>query len=382
MTADRARRLDAKRRVCAYVDAIAGRLVALSHALHDHPETAYREYRASALLADFARTHGLRSERPAYGLPTAFRATAGTRGPVVGLCCEYDAVPGLGHACGHNIVAAAAVGAAVALAPLARTGLGTVVALGTPAEEGGGGKILLLERGAFDGLAAVLLVHPGNRDSVDARFRAAAPLGVVFRGRASHAAMAPQAGRNALDAALLAHRALDAARASLGFGDHLAMILTEGGRAVNVVPDRAVLSVMTRAEARSGLARLEGHVRRAAEAGATATGCSYVVRRSGPTYEDLRSDPWLGRQCAENLTRLGRRLSTEGDRAVQTAGSSDLGNVSKLVPAIHPKLAITQHPQHSDDFARAARSPAGDRAVIDGAKALAMTATDVWNTTT
>ena len=367
-----------KRGLCAAVDALADELVALSHALHGHPEPAFRETWSSVTLAGFARSHGLVVEHPAYGLPTAFRASAGARGPLVVVCCEYDALPGLGHACGHNIVAAAGLGAVLALAPLAGAGRGRVVALGTPAEEGGGGKVVLLRRGAFDGASAALLAHPGQRDSVDARFRAAAPLEAVFRGLASHAAMAPQAGRNALDAAVLAHQALAAARPTLVFGDQVTSVMAEGGRLANVVPDRAVLAVLTRAETTDGLARLATVVRRAAAAGAAATGCRYAVCRTGASYRELRGDPWLARRAEANLRRLGRRVAAEGDRAVLVAGSSDLGNVSHLVPTIHPKLAITDQPQHSRAFAHAARSATGDRAVVDGAKALAMTALDVW----
>ncbi len=369
-----------RRGVCARIDALAPGLVALSHSLHEHPEPAFAETWSSATLAAFARSHGLAVEHPAYGLPTSFRAAAGSRGPMVVVCCEYDALPGLGHGCGHNIVSAAGLGAVVALAPLAASGHGRVIGLGTPAEEAGGGKVVLLRRGAFAGASAALLVHPGQRDSVDARFRAAAPLQVVFRGLASHAAMAPQAGRNALDAAVLAHQALAAARSALAFGDQVTAVVTEGGRVANVVPDRAVLAVLTRAETTDGLARLATVVRRAAAAGAVATGCRYAVRGTGASYRELRADPWLTRRAESNLRRLGRRVVAEGDRAVLVAGSTDLGNVSHLVPTIHPKLAITDQPQHSHAFAHAARSATGDRAVVDGAKALAMTTLDVWLT--
>ena len=230
MVTTTAHRVVTRTDLCRAVDALAPALLELSHRLHADPEPSWGEHRSAARCAAFLAGRGLDTRLPAYGLPTAFAARAGDGGPTVVLCCEYDALPGLGHACGHNVVAAAAVGAAAVLAPHARSLGGSVVALGTPAEEGGGGKIELLRRGAFAGAAAVLLVHPGGRDVVAAPFRAAQAWDVVFEGRASHAAMAPQAGRNALDAAVLTYGALATARSAFRLGDHLAAVLPEGGR--------------------------------------------------------------------------------------------------------------------------------------------------------
>lgn len=358
--------------------ALAPQLLALSHDLHAHPELAWQEHRASAALATFLRRAGLRVERPAHGLPTAFRATAGTSGPLVVLCCEYDALPGLGHGCGHNIIASAAAGAGAMLAPLADRNGGRVLVLGTPAEEGGGGKIALLERGAFDGATGALLAHPGSRDQVRATFRAAASYRVTFRGRAAHAAMAPERGRNALDAAVLAYDALRALRATLGFGDQVTAVLTEGGQAPNVIPDHAVLRVMTRAAVTERLPTLAHAVRRAAEAGARATRCAVRVERDGPVYREVRNDPWLAARAEEHLRRLGRPPAPSRESDLLTAGSTDLGNVSHVVPALHPKLGIGDVPQHSAAFARAARSPTGDRAVLDGAALLTHLTLDIW----
>ena len=370
---------DLKHHVCAAVDALATDLVALSHDLHDHPEVAWHEVRSSRAVAASLAARGLPVQLPAHGLPTALRAHAGTRGPLVVLCAEYDALPGLGHGCGHNVIAAAAVGAAVALAPLAEGAGGRVTLLGTPAEEGGGGKIVLLGRGAFDGAAAVLLVHPGREDTVDAAFRAAAGVDLTFHGRAAHAAMAAHEGRNALDAALLAHQATAAVRGPVG--SHLSAVLPEGGQAPNVVPDRATLRVMVRARTSAELAPLLARVRTAADGAALATGCRVEVRPRGPVYRELRGDAELARLFSANATRLGRRMRRADPAAVLTAGSTDLGNVSHVVPTVHPKLAISRHPQHSAAFARDARSPAADLAVLDGAKALAMTTLDIWKTT-
>lgn len=367
--------------VRAEVAALEPDLVALSHDLHAHPELAWREHRSSAALVGFLARAGLRVEQPAHGLATAFRATAGRSGPLVVLCCEYDALPGIGHGCGHNVIAAAAAGAGALLARLAVPAGGRVVVLGTPAEEGGGGKIELLARGAFDGAAAALLAHPGPHDQVRATFRAAASYRVTFGGRAAHAAMAPQHGRNALDAAVLAYDALRAARATLSFGDQITAVLPEGGTAPNVVPDRAVLRVMTRAATSARLPALARTVRRAADAGAHATGCSAALSPDGPVYREVRSDPWLAGRAEQHLRACGRRPHPPRESDLLTAGSTDLGNVSHVVPALHPKLAIGDVPQHSAAFAQAAVSPAGDRAVLDGAALLALLTLDIWNRT-
>ena len=367
-----------RRDVRGAVEGLAPSLLTLSHDLHAHPETAWAEHRSSRRLAAFLADAHLDVQLPAYGLPTAFRARAGSAGPVVVLCCEYDALPGIGHGCGHNVVAAAAAGAAATLAPLAAHAGGRLVVLGTPAEEGGGGKIELLRRGAFTDAAAVLLVHPGAHDQVRASFRAAASSTIAFRGRAAHAAMAPGHGRNALDAAVLAYQAIGAARSVLGFGDQVTAVLPRGGTVPNIVPEAAQFRVMTRSTTTAGLGLLARVVDRAARAGALATGCTARVTSSGPTYRELRTDPGLAASLERHLHGLGRRPRPPDPRDVLTAGSTDLGNVSHRAPVAHPKLAIGPLAPHSRAFAEAAVSPAGDRAVLDGAVLLALTALDVW----
>jgi amidohydrolase len=357
---------------------LAPTLVALSHDLHAHPEPAWAEHRSSRRLAAFLDGAGLAVALPAHGLPTAFRASAGTTGPVVVLCCEYDALPGLGHGCGHNVVAAAAAGAAAVLAPLAGPVGGRVVALGTPAEEGGGGKVRLLRRHAFDGAAAALLVHPGSHDQARASFRAAASFSVQFRGRAAHAAMSPGRGRNALDAAILGYQAMAAARSGMAYGDQITAVLVRGGAAPNIVPEYAELLVMTRAATTPRLGRLADVVHHAARAGAEATGCSSRVVPRGPVYRELRTDQQLAAILEHHLRSLGRSPRPADPRDLMTAGSTDLGNVSHVVPVAHPKLAIGDVTPHSRAFARAAVSSSGDRAVLDGAALLALTVLDVW----
>jgi len=357
---------------------LAPALVALSHDLHAHPEPAWAEHRSSRRLAEFLARAGLDVDLPAHGLPTAFRARGGTSGPLVVLCCEYDALPGLGHGCGHNVVAAAAAGAAAVLAPLSGGAGGRVVALGTPAEEGGGGKIELLRRHAFDGASAALLAHPGPHDQVRASFRAAASSRVRFHGRAAHAAMAPARGRNALDAAVLAYQAIAAARSGMDLTDQVTAVLVRGGTAPNVVPEVAELRVMARATTTPGLDRLASVVERSARAGALATGCMARVVPDGPVYRELRTDRRLAASLERHLRVLGRPPRPADPRDLVRAGSTDLGNVSHVVPVAHPKLAIGDVVPHSRAFTEAAASAAGDRAVLDGAALLALTVLDVW----
>ncbi|SDS94513.1 amidohydrolase [Friedmanniella luteola] len=366
--------------VCRAVDAQSGSIRALSHAVHDARETAFQERRSSRLVAEALARGGLAVTPGAYGLPTAVEATAGGGGPQVVICCEYDALPGLGHACGHNLITAAGVGAAVALRCWASRLGGRLTVLGTPAEEGGGGKILLADRGAFDGADAVLLVHPGTEDLITPALRAAAGWRAVFRGRPAHAAMSAARGRNALDAAVLAYQAIGAARATLPWGQHVAAVLTEGGVAANLVPDRSVLQLTLRSQTTDGLQALQRRVTACCLAGAEATGCRVTTQPSGPVFRELRVDAALARAFAANAARTGRRLRAADAAAVATAGSTDLGNVSHLAPTIHPMLALGpgRLAPHTRAFAEAARSPDGDLLAVDGAKAMAMTAIDVW----
>jgi len=371
----------AKRRACAAVDAIADELVAISHELHSHPEPGYHERHAAALLAGRLARGGFAVQRHAFGLPTAFAAHAGTpAGPRVVICCEYDAIPGMGHACGHNIVGAAGLGAGLALAGIAAPVGGRVTVLGTPAEEGGGGKILLADRGAFAGAAAAMLVHPAPYETVRPHINAASTLHVTTIGRAAHASMFPEAGVNALDALVLGYLGLATLRQHLAPTDKVHGIITDGGTAPSVVPARAAGWFMVRSANGTDLVRLRQRVLAAFRAGALSAGARLVAQWQWPQYAEMRHSLPLAVACEENLRALGRHPVPPERIPVSRAASTDLGNVSHLVPAIHPKLAISPPDvvPHSPAFARWAVGPAADRAVVDGAKALAMTAIDVW----
>ena len=371
----------AKARVVEEVDRRAAMLVAASHEIHAHPECCYEERFAADLLATACEGEGLDVERGAYGIETAFEARAGVgEGATVAVLCEYDALPGLGHGCGHNIIATAGLGAGLALAALAReTGVGRVIVLGTPAEEGGGGKIRLAEAGAFDGVDAALMVHPASADLVELQAIAIATWEVEYFGEAAHAAAYPWRGRNALDAAVLGYMAVAALRQHIEPTERVHGIFTKGGDKPNIVPDHTVAEWYVRSATLDSLQALKARVLAALEAGAAAAGCRMEWRATCPEYSDLRTNGPLATLYAANSRRLGREVAPAPPGA-GIVGSTDMGNVSYLVPSIHPiiKAAPGGVPIHSADFARWAASPEGDRAVLDGAKALGMTVADLW----
>ncbi|WP_159792004.1 amidohydrolase [Puerhibacterium puerhi] len=371
-----------KRRVVERVDAELGDLLDVSHRLHAHPETAWQEHASAAVLADALEARGFTVERGAAGLETAFvaehRTGTGAR-PTVGLVAEYDALPGLGHACGHNIIAAAALGAAWALAAVADE-LGVAVrVVGTPAEEGGGGKIPMLEAGCFDDLAFAMMIHPGPADAVYARPRAVAHFEVRYGGVASHAGAYPHLGRNAADAFTVAQVAIGLLRQQLPTSVRVHGVVTEAGTAPNAIPASACGAWYVRAETLGELADVFERVKACFAAGALATGCSWELEETSPRYAEFRNDDELARLFAANAAALGRDmdLAERGPRGMATA-STDMGNVSQRVRAIHPYLDIGSLPavNHQPAFADAAATPTADRAVRDGAVLLAQTAID------
>ncbi|POX47171.1 amidohydrolase [Streptomyces sp. Ru71] len=355
-------------------------LLALSHRIHAHPEVAWEEEKAARWTAEALDALGFRVTPGVCGLPTAFAATAGS-GPLhLALCAEYDALPGLGHACGHNVIAAAAVGAAAGLAPVADDLGLTVTVLGTPAEEGGGGKILMLERGAFDGVHAAMMVHPGPVDVAEAEPFAVAHLGVRYTGRAAHAAAYPERGRNAADAFTLAQVAIGLLRQQLPPSVRVHGLLTRGGEAPNAIPERTEGRWYVRAESLEELTGVQPRVEDCFRAGALATACELVIEPESPPYSEFRNDSELLAVYRRNATALGRDFAAPGDPAGRmNRASTDMGNVSRVLPAIHPYLGIGSLPavNHQREFAAHCVTAAADRAVLDGAAALALTAADV-----
>ncbi|WP_171166630.1 M20 family metallopeptidase [Streptomyces sp. I05A-00742] len=349
-------------------------LLTLSRRIHGHPETAFAEHRAAAWCADLLREHGFDVIAPAYGLDTAFTATAGSGPVTVAVVCEYDALPGLGHACGHNLIAAAGVGAALALAPhTGELGL-TVRVVGTPAEERGGGKALLLEAGAFDGVDAAMMVHPCPFEVADFRSFALGTLSVAYTGRSAHASLDPYEGRNAADALTVAQVALGLLRQQLPPGWKVHGVTTGAGTAPNLIPGRATAEYEIRASAAEDLRELRERVEACFRAGALATGCEVELTRPEPDYLDFRTDPGLSALWQANARALGRPEPLRREAFACT----DMGNVSHVVPSIHPVLDITGGAcgPHEAEFAEAAVSPMGERALLDGAVGMAWTAAD------
>ncbi len=350
-------------------------LVELSHAIHAEPELAFAEHRSCAKTQALVAERGFELTAAAGGLDTAFRADFGSGPLAVGVCAEYDALPGIGHACGHNIIAASAVGAALALADVADD-LGLKVALlGTPAEEFGGGKILLIDAGVFDDLAVAVMVHPGPVDIAAARSLTLSAVRVEYRGREAHASAAPYLGINAADAATVAQVAIGLLRQQLAPGQQTHGIVTDGGQAANVIPGRTELQFTMRATEASSLADLEAKVRDCFLAGAVATGCDYNVDYTEPMYDALSPDPWLAETIRAEMTRLGRTPVEARLEAEHPVGSTDMGNVTQLLPGIHPMVAVDAGGAslHQPAFTAAAVGPSADRAVVEGAIMLART---------
>ena len=361
------------------IDGAREQLIGLSHRLHDNPELAFEEVWSSERVADVLAGRGLDVEMGICDLPTAFVARAG-QGPLhIGICAEYDALPDIGHACGHNVIAAAAVGAGLALAELADE-LGIRVSVfGTPAEEGGGGKILMLQRGAFDGVHAAMMVHPSPVEQDSMRCLAVSHLDVHYHGKAAHASAYPEQGINAADAITIAQTAVGLLRQHIRPTDRIHGIVTKGGEAPNIVPSHTSSKWYIRAKTVTELEELEPRVHRCFEAGATATGCTMDIAPQSPVYSEMLADAELVRLYRRNAEELGRIFpNIPVDQQERHAGSTDMANVSLAIPTIHPMLGLNSLPavNHQPEFAAYCITPVADRAVTDGATAMAWTAID------
>jgi amidohydrolase len=367
----------AKEAAAAVVDRHLDELVLLSHAVHATPELCFGETASARAVAAAMRAGGLEVDEGVYDLPTALESRSGEGDLVVAVCAEYDALPDVGHACGHNIIAATAVGAGLALASLAdELGL-TVRVLGTPAEEGGGGKVLMLERGAFAGVHAAMMVHPWPTEHLSATCLAVAHYDIRYFGREAHASAAPWAGVNAQDALNVAQVAIGLLRQQLPPGDQVHGVVTHSSTAANVIPAEVTARYMVRSRTASGLAALRPRVDACFEAGALATGCTVEYEELSPVYSHMEVDPQLLRAYRANAEALGRRFEADAGTPLPTL-STDMANVSLAVPTIHPLIAIETNGavNHQREFAAACVTPSADAAVRDGAVALAWTAID------
>lgn len=365
-----------KGEIVAFVEGRKSEFAAIAEDLYLHPETGLNEVRSSALLADFLEREGFRVERGIAGLPTAFRAETGEGGPVIALMAEMDALPVMGHACGHNVIAAAAVGAATALRSILPPGAARIVVLGTPAEEMGIGKVDMIANGAFDGVEFALMVHPSSRRYVIKHYLGLARVRFTFFGKPAHAAAYPEEGINALDGVIQTFNGISALRQQLRQDVRVHGIITEGGVAPNIIPERASAHFYVRADDLAELERAKARVLACAEGAALATGCRLQVDADPRIMAPLKVNRIFSDLYSAQLAYLG--LQESENQPDKNKGSSDIGNVSQIVPTIHPHVPIGDGINiHSEAFARATVSGKGKAAVAEGATALALTVAEL-----
>lgn len=366
--------MDPKTAARAAFDRAETDLVALSHRIHAHPELKWEEQQACAWLAEALTGYGFSVQGGICQLPTAFQAHVGS-GPLhVVICAEYDALPGIGHACGHNVIAATAVGAGLGLAAVAEELGLTVRVMGTPAEEGGGGKILLLQRGAFAGAHMAMMTHPAPHDIAEWPIIASQQFRIRYTGKAAHASAYPELGINAADALTVSGVAIGLLRQHIHADDRVHGIVTHGGEAPNVVPAHTEAEYVVRGATVAELAVMRERVMRCFEAGSLATGATLEVLPRHEPYAEMHHDPDIAAAYRRNAESLGRTFGSF-PRAV---ASTDMGNVSLAIPSIHPAIGIDSLPavNHQPEFAAHCVTPAADHALRDGALAMAWTVID------
>ena len=366
-----------KASVISTIDAHRHRLSELSLKIHANPELGFQEVKAAAWLTQYLEENGFSIEHGICDLPTAFRGSYGQGKPAIAILAEYDALPKLGHACGHNLIAASAVGAGVASKSAIDQFGGSILVVGTPAEELYGGKAIMADRGAFDNVDIAMLVHPGTHDTAITQALACQTLEVEFFGKAAHAASRPEAGINALEAMLQSFTAINSLRQHIKNKARIHGIITNGGEAANVVPAYTAGTFLVRAEDDAYLDELKQKVINCFIGAATATGARLEYRWGDICYAPLINNLTLAQLFRQNMESLGRKAQLSDPN--KSFGSTDMGNVSQLVPGIHPSVAIasTEVVIHSPQFASAAASEAGIHGLLDAAKALALTVTDL-----
>jgi amidohydrolase len=373
--------MDAKTGAQEKFRAIQQDLLSLSHRIHAHPELGFEEQKACGWLADTLDAAGFPVQRGVCGLDTAFIATSG-KGPLhIGICAEYDCLPGIGHACGHNMIAAMAVGAAIAAAKVADEAGLTVTVFGTPAEEVGNasGKILMLEGHAFDGIHAAMMVHPAPIEMLEGHLIAASMFDVHYTGKEAHASAFPEMGINAADALTVAQTAIGLLRQHIRQTDRVHGITTHGGDAPNVVPAHTSARYLVRAETLDELTDVRAKVYRCFEAGAIATGAKFEIRGGDKPYAEVKYDHEIALLYQRNAEALGRSFPALSLMMQRLAASTDMGNVSQVIPSIHPMIGINSLPaaNHQPEFAAHCVTPDADKAVLDGALAMAWTTIDI-----
>ena len=365
-----------KKQVLEEVEAHRAELIELSLRIHADPELSLEEVKASGWLAEYLEGGGFEVERGFCGLPTAFKASCGQGRPRIAFLAEYDALPKLGHACGHNIIAASAVGAGMAAKVAVEKLGGSVLVIGTPGEEFHGCKAIMVKREAFAEVDVAMMIHPGTRDIVSPLALACSSLEVEFFGKAAHAAAYPDEGINALEALLLAFNNINSLRQHIREGSRIHGIITEGGEAANIVPAHSEGVFLVRSEDEEYLAELKEKVLNCFMAASLASGARLEHKWGEVSYDPLRHNLALAKLFTQNMESLGRKVYPPDPRRI---GSTDMGNVSQVVPSLQPIVAIASPGvlEHTPEFATAAVSEAGHQGLVDGAKALALTGVDL-----
>lgn len=374
-------RTELRQQVIQEVDRLRDRLVQVSKTIHSNPELGLQEYKSSELLAAELEKNGFVVERKVAGMDTAFKATFKGKqdGPTIALLAEYDALPEIGHACGHNLIATIALGAGLALSKVMPKLNGSVVVLGTPDEEGSGGKVTMIESGIFKDVDAAMIVHPSNRTQVVADELAISSVEIKFKGKAVHASSTPEKGINALDAVIQTFNGINALRQHVRSDVRIHGIITDGGKRPNIVPEAAAASFYVRAADRRYKDKILRRVKKCAQGAAAATGAKleFIVRPR--TLDDMKNNMTMAKLFEKNLRVLGEKVQAPDPKAGK--GSTDMGNVSYAVPSIHPSIAIgpKKLAGHSREFAEASISERGYEAMLVAAKATALTSVDLFS---
>ncbi len=368
----------AKERARLAIEAADADLRQISLDIHSHPELNFEEHHAHEVLTSYLEARGFQVTRGAFGMPTAFSAIAGSGSPTIAILCEYDALPEIGHACGHNLIAISGVAAGLGVKAGLEAGQGTVIVLGSPAEEGGGGKILMIERGAFNGVDAAMMLHPSPNSSAWGNLIALQQLQVDYHGRNAHAGSNPWTGVNALDAMVLAYSSISAMRQQIRPTDRVHGVITKGGVKPNIIPDHTSAEFYIRSATVGQLDELRTKITGCFEGAATATGCRLELTPVGAPYSEVITNDILAEAYCENMERFEVRLSSRAESSGLRGASTDMGNVSHVVPSIHPMFAIpTEAANHTPGFTVAAATREAHVATLKAATGLAMTALDV-----
>ena len=365
-------------RIRSSVSAVHNELLALSHDIHAHPEIGYEEFHAAEVTTALLARHGFVVERPIAGLETAFRATKGSGSLRISLCAEYDALPDVGHACGHNIIASSSIGAALALGEIADELDATIVVFGTPSEEGGGGKVDMINAGLFDDVHLSMMVHPWPTERLEAQCLAVVGFELTFFGKEAHASAAPWEGRNTVDALTLAQVAIGLLRQQLRPGDQVHHMVKTGGSFANIIPAKSVAQFMCRSINIERLNELRVRVDKCFQAATLATDTSYEIEVLGHEFSHMISDGDILKHYRSNAERFGRTFELDDEGVAKPTISTDMANVSLVTPSIHPLIKIETNgaTNHQPEFTASCITASADQAVLEGAMILAMTAVD------